>query len=373
MWHTWQTTCVTIDNPWSFCTWGAYYEIGGDCPAPVDEEMVDLFVASNIHEGLEVFVTGADGQLYHMWQSEMWGSWSNWISLGHPERGRLTSQPFVVHDRSGWWTAYARGHDGDLEIFVQHKSIQAEPRRVPYGEPVSVSWHVPDDEACADDWLAVYSPQAENDQFLAYVYVNGELNPGNDIVTEGNYNFGLFLPDGIYEIRYLVNRKPIDVLRILVKVSGTSDFTPQEQLFNGITVGLGEKGWDFENCTDNLSETFAYFEEAFDCFDAGDVYRGLNLLGKGIEGYADSMEACSTTALVESIREFASDLISCVVGACARFVISMVADVIIVYMRIHEITMDIMAAENNFAIEAYEQAGVHIGDLIRAVTQVKYY
>jgi len=55
----------------------------------------------------------------------MWGSWSEtWENLGHPERGVLTSQPRVVHDSSGWWMAYVRGIDGDLEIYVQQRTLK---------------------------------------------------------------------------------------------------------------------------------------------------------------------------------------------------------------------------------------------------------
>jgi len=371
IWHTWQTTCVTIDNPWSFCTWGAYYTLGGQSPAPQDGTFVDIFVSNNIHNGLEVFVTGADGNLYHTWQSEMWADWSSWTSLGRPERGPLTSQPFIVHDKSGWWMAYARGFDGELEIFVQQKSIQAVPRRIAYGEPVHLTWRIPVDEACADDWIAVYEPQAGNDQFLGFVYVNGELNPGDKPNPDGHYYYPLYLPDGLYEFRYLVNRKPLDVLRVLIKISGTSDLTPEEQLFNGITIGLGEKAWNFANCSTDLMATFDLFRTAFASFDNGDVYKGMNQLGEAIDDYGESMALCGNTAIATAIRTFARDLISCIMGACVKFVVSIVAEVIIVYLRIHEITKDIMAADNNMAIAAYEQSGVHIGDMIRAVIQVR--
>ena len=56
----------------------------------------------------QVFVVGSkDGQLYHIWQSERDGSWSDWEALGHLPSGQLVSQPTLAIDENGWWQAYA--------------------------------------------------------------------------------------------------------------------------------------------------------------------------------------------------------------------------------------------------------------------------
>ncbi len=52
-------------------------------------------------------VGSKDGQLYHIWQSERDGSWSDWEALGHLPSGQLVSQPTLAIDENGWWQAYA--------------------------------------------------------------------------------------------------------------------------------------------------------------------------------------------------------------------------------------------------------------------------
>jgi len=90
LWHIWETTWYTatppllcwsdhwfcaygsdgIDNPWSQCTWGAYYKIGGKVPWNYPTQPISLQATNNIHGGVEVFITSTSGELYHIWQSE---------------------------------------------------------------------------------------------------------------------------------------------------------------------------------------------------------------------------------------------------------------------------------------------------------------
>lgn len=54
-------------------------------PAPVGTSLIPSPVVGPSHDGrLELFVVGLDGNLYHRWQTNTVGSWSDWISHGIP-------------------------------------------------------------------------------------------------------------------------------------------------------------------------------------------------------------------------------------------------------------------------------------------------
>jgi len=136
----------------------------------------------------------------------MWHSWSNWESLGAPPTGPLTSPPFLVHDNTGWWVAYARGQNGDLEINVQTRDIIAEPQvlAISNGQAATlqVSWGVPADEACSDDFLAIFAAnQTDNSKYLDFLFVNGKQNPSGNPVTQGAVKFNVLLNPGMYLCR----------------------------------------------------------------------------------------------------------------------------------------------------------------------------
>src|SRR5690348_7600161 len=62
-----------------------------------------MAVARNADGRLEVFVTGAEGPLLHVWQEAPNSDWSHWQSLG----GRVAGAPGV-----------GRNLDGRLEVFT---------------------------------------------------------------------------------------------------------------------------------------------------------------------------------------------------------------------------------------------------------------
>jgi hypothetical protein len=92
-------------------SWGAWTPIGfpvvGVAPA------AKLAAASN-HDGhLEVFAVGADGAVWHTWQTALNGPWfPGWASLGQPAGVSFASPPpqGVIH--------VERNQDGRLEVFV---------------------------------------------------------------------------------------------------------------------------------------------------------------------------------------------------------------------------------------------------------------
>jgi len=226
---------------------------------------------------------------------------------------------------------------------------------------------IPVDQACSDDWLAVYEPQSDNLKYLMSVYVQGQPDPLSNPVPSGSVVFNLSIPEGTYEIRYLVNRKPLDVLRTIVKVTNSSTMPPAEQLFAGITIGLGAKAVNFGQCIEDANQTLQTFESAFQAFADKKIIAGLQLLGAGLRDFDHTLAACNETDIAKAIEKFIADLIACTQSQCEAFVIDIAVEVLVVYERFHEIFRDIAAAHNDFAAQAYQEAGIHIGDMIQAV------
>ena len=54
-----------------------------------------------------MFTIGDEGGLWHLWQLDRGGDWSNWQYVGKPQSGPITSQPAIINDNMGWWAAYA--------------------------------------------------------------------------------------------------------------------------------------------------------------------------------------------------------------------------------------------------------------------------
>lgn len=59
---------------------------------------------------VDVFVQGADGQLWHAWQNDLFAPFEGWEPLG----GQLTSSPMVVSRAAGSLDVFARGTDGQM-------------------------------------------------------------------------------------------------------------------------------------------------------------------------------------------------------------------------------------------------------------------
>src|SRR6266566_2719587 len=71
-------------------------------------------VAQNADGRLEAFTVGADGALWHVWQTTPNGTWSNWASLGLPAGASITSPPTVGKNKDGHLEVLVSGHDGAL-------------------------------------------------------------------------------------------------------------------------------------------------------------------------------------------------------------------------------------------------------------------
>jgi len=103
LWHIWQ---VTPNGPW-----GAWASLGKP-PGPVF--ITTPLVSANDDGRLEAFVIGSDRALWHIWQTAPGAPWGGWASLGGPPTGNMVLYPFL-----------RKNDDGRLEVFVTAESHSA--------------------------------------------------------------------------------------------------------------------------------------------------------------------------------------------------------------------------------------------------------
>lgn len=365
--HLQQTTCDKVENPWGPCTWGvAFAKIGGKIPSDAKSEN-PLVGSHNIHLGLEVFAVGEKGLLYHIWQSERDRKWSDWEELG-TLAGSLSyaTIPSVILEDYGWWKSIAVGSDGNVHAYQEPKSFKLNTTSVHFGNNVTVSWAVPLDEATSKDWIGVYPSGSNNSFYVDFKYVGGTQNPLADPVPKGNLNFEVRLPNGKYDVRYLVNKEYKDVLGASLAVDNATSESEWMQLYKGMSKGLGVEAFDFDKCVEDGNRTVDAFRLAFKAFEDREVIKGLHLIAQGLTDFRDALVLCEQTDIVKALTEFIEDLIACTEGDCEKFVIEIAKELLIFYERHYEIYGDIRAATNCFKIDAYEQGGICIGRVTAA-------
>ena len=366
--HLSQTTCDKVKNPWGPCTWGlAFSKIGGKVPS--DAKSSNPLVGShNIHLGLEVFAVGDKGELYHLWQSERDRKWSDWEDLGHLSGSTVSyaTIPSIISTPYGWWEAISVGSDGNVYSYQQAKSFALNVTSVHFGSNVTVSWSIPLDEATSKDWIGVYPSGSNNSFYVDFKYVGGSQNPLADPVPKGHLNFEVNLPNGKYDLRYLVNKEYDDVLQSSLTVDNATSDTEWLQLYRGMSKGLGVEAFDFDKCVEDGNRTVNAFRLAFIAFEDREIIKGLHLIAQGLTDFRDALVLCDQTAIVKALTRFIEDLIACTEGQCEKFVIDVAKEILIFYERKYEIYGDIKAATNCFKIDAYEQGGICIGRVTAA-------
>ncbi len=103
LWHIWQ---VEPNGTWS--NWAS---LG----TPTTGDLSGPSVRKNDDGRLEVFTIGSDGALWHIWQTTTGGTWGTWSSLGTPSGSvNLFGDPFVAENDDGRLEAFAVGSDGAL-------------------------------------------------------------------------------------------------------------------------------------------------------------------------------------------------------------------------------------------------------------------
>ncbi|XP_006824092.2 uncharacterized protein LOC102804574, partial [Saccoglossus kowalevskii] len=203
--------------------------------------------------------------LWHLWQLKKGGAWSNWRQINSSVFS--SSQPRIVKDDKHWWMAFVLNINKQVAIVQQEKSIHTWASRVAYGGNLTVSWSVPIDEATNSDWIGIYPQGTQNDKYLDFRYVQGSQNPKRNPVPNGSVTMNSYLPNGTYDIRYLVNRKFLNVLDIQVEYYNGSSEAEWRQLYKGLAVGLGTKNTNLVECVEDGDLTIQTFKESFIAFE----------------------------------------------------------------------------------------------------------
>ena len=362
--HISQTTCDKVENPWGPCTWAIRFTKLGDRTAPGSHSAPNpISVGVTIHGGLEVFILDDDAHLWRIYQLERGGSWTDWKKLGPlDDKNAYGTIPSIFNDDSGWWNALSLGSaDNMLHTYTQPRSMSSD-KSITYSNNLTVSWSVPDDDAARTDWLGIYPQDAAGDGYVDFRYVGGAQNPRGDPVHKGKLEFQLFLPDDTYELRYMTEMKVPALMQNSFTTSNQTDEPEWVQLYKGIALGLGNMSTDYIECVEDGNRTIETFEDAFKAFRDRDIIEGLHLFAQGLSDISDAIIACGETPISEDLLEFIRDLISCAsTEDCAHFVIDVAEVILILYENEYEIYGDILAADNCFKLEAYEQGGLSIG------------
>lgn len=362
--HISQTTCDKVNNPWGPCTWGIRFTKLGDRMAPGSHSAPNpLTIGVTIHGGLEVFLLDDDANLWYIYQLERGGSWREWIKLGPlDEKNAYGTIPSIFNDDSGWWNALSVGSgDNMLHTYTQPRSISAD-KSITYASNLTVKWSVPVDDAARTDWLGIYPQEAAGDGYVDFRYVGGNQNPTGDPVHSGKLPFSLFLPDDTYEVRYVTEMKEPAIMQTTFVTSNRTYEPEWVQLYKGIALGLGNMSTDYINCVEDGNRTIETFEDAFKAFRDRNIIEGLHLFAQGLSDVSDAIIDCGETPISQDLLDFIRDLISCESTAdCVHFVIDLADIILIFYENEYEIYGDILAADNCFKLEAYEQGGLSIG------------
>lgn len=104
LWHIWQTGAANNDG------WSAWYSHG----APAGGLQSTPALARNQEGRLELLVVGADGALWHIWQTKINNGWSGWFSHGAPPNATLKTAPALALNEAGRLELFAVGTDGKL-------------------------------------------------------------------------------------------------------------------------------------------------------------------------------------------------------------------------------------------------------------------
>jgi len=109
IWHIWQTS---PNNGW-----GGWASLGGP---PVQIANGAPFVGNNADGRIEVFVTGVDGSIYHIWQTSPSNGFGSWEQLQSAPPGvELWGLAAVTNNSDGRFQLFFIGTDGALWTMAQ--------------------------------------------------------------------------------------------------------------------------------------------------------------------------------------------------------------------------------------------------------------
>ncbi|XP_065662023.1 uncharacterized protein LOC100213807 isoform X3 [Hydra vulgaris] len=366
LYHIWQTTCDKVPNPWGWCTWSTWKQIGSKMPQSAN--LNTLSIGNNLHLGIEIFLSGLDGNLYKLWQKDRGGIWNGWQLVDAQKEYKLASLPQIIDDGSGWWCAYALDAQQNLIAIKQNRSLTLSTDTIISGSSFTISWDMPEDEVTSNDWIGIFLSNTSNQLYLDYVYVGGGQNPSSKAVSHGNINVTTYLPDGAYDVRYLIDKRFVAALDVSTLVKEGSEDVAWIQIFSGIFTGLQFKNVNVSTCVRDAEDIETDFLDAFEDFEEKSIYSGLQKLGVAVNVIVKAMSDCGISQnIINRISTFVKDLIACTdKGSCVHFVVDISTEILVLYENSYEIYGDIRASINSFNIKAYEQGGVNIGRIIKA-------
>jgi hypothetical protein len=109
IWHIWQTAPSG--------GWSAWASLGGPAAAIANGAP---FVGINADGRMEVFVTGSDGNIYHIYQTAPSNGWSAWsLLLAHPAGVSLFGLGAISNNQNGAFQLFTIGSDGALWTLPQ--------------------------------------------------------------------------------------------------------------------------------------------------------------------------------------------------------------------------------------------------------------
>eukprot|EP00057_Strongylocentrotus_purpuratus_P002166 XP_003723969.2 PREDICTED: uncharacterized protein LOC100888589 [Strongylocentrotus purpuratus] len=368
-----QATCDIVDNPWSYCTWGNWHQTGGKIPFDNGGMQNNLVMSRNVHFGVEIFaVQETSGQLWQTWQPARDTSWNVWRKIPQNLTGAaFINNPFIRLNEAGWWIAYGLNYKHQVVPVEASHSMDISPKKVAWSKNMVVSWSISSNQASKMDWIGVYPKGLNNDQYLDYRYVQGGLNPGKNPVNIGKVSMASFLPNGAYQVRYLVNSQFISIMEMDVTFYNESHESKKMQLYRGIYTGLDVPTDNIDACINETLETVQTFEECFHAFKMGKVFQGLQLLGIALEDVAKTLTKCDLLWIAQKLLGYITDLLKCIRGNCLSFVFDFIKELRILFLNRYEIYGDIRGAENSFQQKAYQQGGLCIGRFVKACLLVQ--
>jgi kumamolisin len=108
VWHIWQTAPNSGWSGWASLGSPAV-QIANGAPFP----------GRNADGRLEVFATGADGNVYHIWQTSPGNGWSAWAEMTHLAAIQLSGLGAISNNENGAFQLFTIGSDGALWTIAQ--------------------------------------------------------------------------------------------------------------------------------------------------------------------------------------------------------------------------------------------------------------
>eukprot|EP00009_Paramoeba_aestuarina_P004241 CAMPEP_0201510644 /NCGR_PEP_ID=MMETSP0161_2-20130828/3242_1 /ASSEMBLY_ACC=CAM_ASM_000251 /TAXON_ID=180227 /ORGANISM="Neoparamoeba aestuarina, Strain SoJaBio B1-5/56/2" /LENGTH=669 /DNA_ID=CAMNT_0047905843 /DNA_START=55 /DNA_END=2064 /DNA_ORIENTATION=+ len=346
------------------CDYGSWNEL----PKHDQTKSADSWgLATTVLGGTEVVIRGDDGNIYRIYQDSDDGKWDKWESIGTPPTATIASQPIAVQNGNGVLEIIVGRMDGYISFFAGPNTMKTDPNVVEDNGSLLVSWNICNDIAGKNDQVRVY-PIGEQDpgNYIETTYVSGGTSPGKDPVPIGSHTFSnLYLPNGTYEVRYLIDEKDFVSFATFQSFTNGADLSPLNTFFNGLADSLGVFGSDPVLCisSKDFEKAGEDFNVGFTNYSSGAIVDGLANLGEGLEIFATSLTSCGKPQVGNAVQAFAQDMADCS-SSCSQFNTTVFGETI--YASRHNIDANFKTASSNWLSKEYQDSGVAFGLAVAA-------